>query len=377
MKKTCILFGAGADSFYDVKTGEDFALRVVGEHTEVMNKAIIKFYNDFDYENNDWCNKITKSDLVSNGKLNKKIVKTSLKVKHLTENLQCIKNKTSFDNEIANKLKNLDEFQTKNFFLNNRLSYMGILESKFHSFIYPKFLGPDNFWIVVKCYARAYLTIIEDILEEKPDENRYLEYLRNPKKILNEIHEKIDLIKERNSYYSVIAKAINNAKEMISIVTTNYTPICEQITHIENDKIAYIHGKIGLFEDPYLTKVSDVSAGDELPKSLYVPYLFVQSGVKPIIENTQITAYHKMIKFFDSAERIIIVGYRLNVDDHHVNCLIRNNFYKKEIIYLDFDDLKSEYITRVLRLDKNENCLKHIKINRENCLEKFKRILLD
>ena len=76
------------------------------------------------------------------------------------------------------------------------------------------------------------------------------------------------------------------------------------------------------------------------------------------------------------SKRIIIVGYRINVDDHHVNCLIRNNFYKKEIIYLDFDDLGMEYITKVLRLDKNDKSFKYFKINQENCLKVFKNILL-
>ena len=163
----------------------------------------------------------------------------------------------------------------------------------------------------------------------------------------------------------------------INVVTTNYTPICEITTNINENNIAYVHGKIGLFEAPYSLKVFDVEK-EELPNEIYFPYLFIQSGVKPVVEYNQIKEYYKMVKFFEEAERLIIVGYKINIDDHHINGLIRNLFQDKEIVYLDYDSFDKEYICKLLRLpEKNYKNLKYVSINESNSIKIFEEVLIN
>ncbi|MBP5311321.1 MAG: hypothetical protein J6112_00605 [Clostridia bacterium] len=75
--------------------------------------------------------------------------------------------------------------------------------------------------------------------------------------------------------------------------------------------------------------------------TFFFPYLFIQSGVKPVVERTQIEEYAKMVKFFDESDKIIVLGYRLNYDDNHINSIIRSAVKQnKEVVYLSFNDKK-------------------------------------
>ncbi|MDY4145233.1 MAG: hypothetical protein SOY54_03305 [Bacilli bacterium] len=394
MKKVCVLFGAGADANYGICNGLNFALKVVGFKTDKMNEAIIKFYSEkkknSKYPN--WCNDIDSHDLFNDKEESdeeKSLIEKSLRKKYLTEYLQSgnDSSKTAFDSEIKNILENLDQTEKKAL-LDNYISYMGVLDEKFSTLIFPKYLGPQKFWKVVKCYTRAYLTIVFNLLNEETEEEtveKYYEYLKKPKETLERIKEKYkklnqekQLNKQANgsqnvTYYETLKKYLNNIQ--INVVTTNYTPICEITTNINENNIAYVHGKIGLFEAPYSLKVFDVEK-EELPNEIYFPYLFIQSGVKPVVEYNQIKEYYKMVKFFEEAERLIIVGYKINIDDHHINGLIRNLFQDKEIVYLDYDSFDKEYICKLLRLpEKNYKNLKYVSINESNSVKIFEEIL--
>ena len=52
-----------------------------------------------------------------------------------------------------------------------------------------------------------------------------------------------------------------------------------------------------------------------------------------------------MLTLFDIADRILILGYRINADDNHINGILRQYLLsEKEIIYLDFDASSSERV---------------------------------
>lgn len=54
-----------------------------------------------------------------------------------------------------------------------------------------------------------------------------------------------------------------------------------------------------------------------------------------------------MIWFMDEADRILILGYRLNYDDNHINSIIRSEVKQgKEVVYLSFNDGKADYLNR-------------------------------
>ena len=143
---------------------------------------------------------------------------------------------------------------------------------------------------------------------------------------------------------------------------------------ITDDKIAYIHGRLNWFESPYNLQVYDVSR-EQLPNELCFPYLFIQSGIKPIVDAVQINEYAKMLQLLRDSEQLVIVGYRLNSDDNHINGIIKTYLNQKEVVYLDFDKGTTENdILKRLRLDTNKN-LKYIKIDASNAYCIFQECL--
>ena len=183
-----------------------------------------------------------------------------------------------------------------------------------------------------------------------------------------------------DNYYGVIKNYID--KYDFNIVTTNYTTLCENITGVKADEIAYIHGKFGWFENPRSLEIIDINT-DEIKYhqgikggDIYFPYIFIQSGVKPIVDRIQIREFSKMIEFFEKAD-VIIIGYKFNPDDNHINSIIRSFICDgKRIKYFIYDnDLKKDDIKKRLRIDKTYDNLEYEYINKNNCLDKFKEII--
>ena len=143
---------------------------------------------------------------------------------------------------------------------------------------------------------------------------------------------------------------------------------------------AYIHGKINLFESPYENKIYDITDERfEYPKDIIFPYLFIQSGIKPVIDQYQLNEYSKMLQMLDEAQTLIIVGYRLNPDDNHINSLIRSfitdNRKNNKVIFFDFNGEKKNTLTEELRLSEHPKNLEVIEINKYNSLSEFERVI--
>ena len=135
-----------------------------------------------------------------------------------------------------------------------------------------------------------------------------------------------------------------------------------------------------MFESPKNLCVYDVEQ-DILNGDTVFPYLFIQSGIKPIIERRQIEEYSKMISFMDDAESIIITGYNLNNDDNHINSIIRSAIMKgKRVVYLAFDDGKMglalrKDIMKKLRIQGDANNLEWKPITSKDAYCVFKNAL--
>lgn len=114
-------------------------------------------------------------------------------------------------------------------------------------------------------------------------------------------------------------------------------------------------------------------------KDLIFPFLFIQSGIKPIIEYNQLKEYSKMLKLLEDAQTLIIVGYRLNLDDNHLNSLIRNFITDKKknnhVIFFDFGGEKKNTLIKDLRLIEHPQNLEIIEINCCNCMSEFERVV--
>ena len=211
--------------------------------------------------------------------------------------------------------------------------------------------------------------------------NTYKKILESPREALNIMKE---FSKDKTENYYSIIKELEN-KYDFNIITTNYTTFCENITGIEENKIAYVHGKFGWFENPRTLQVIDISEEKDIydkgmsDGDVFFPYIFVQSGVKPIVDQKQIKEYSKMIDFFDMADIIFILGYRLNCDDNHINSVIRSAICKgKKVVYFIYEnDLDDKTVIKRLRFDDTDeyNNLMFIYLHKENCFSEFRKQL--
>ena len=380
MKTSCVLFGAGADIPFRISGGREFAFKVLGIDTDDMNSAIKKYFREKlpNYEHNTWYPPYDPMKWEE-----KDLVEAAVRKNLLSSMEDTIQFKKEYDEQVkANVKKWMQSGKEERYkFIENNTSYMGLIDEKFHTIISPKVLGPKKFWSVISCYIRAYLLIVGDIIAKKKNQtlnkDDYEEFLRNPAEAIKNIDSFCDSQKAKESYYSILSNVTDND---IRIITTNYTPLCQSISGVSDDKIAHIHGKLNWFESPYNLKIYDVPR-ETLPNELCFPYLFIQSGIKPIVDAVQIREYAKMLRYLEDSDQLIIVGYRLNSDDNHINGIIRSYLEKKEVVFLDFEEktekeekAKESNILRKLRVDSNKN-FKYIKINSSNGYSVFRACL--
>lgn len=368
MKKICILFGAGADASLNISTGNDFAADVLGvspTYSSKMNESIKRHYSAIIPEKDEWYPSYNTYKVWEENDL----VKAALRKKNLE------KARKIDDDEFKKEFEDLIKKSTERDIIKKQYpSYMGILDGKFSTLIAPNILGRGKFWQVVSCYCRAYLTMVQQVLER----DDYDEFLKPTERLIREIRNTSKKKSTEESYYSIINK--KRAMFDISVVTTNYTLFCEEISELKKDKIAYVHGRIGLFESPRDLCVYDAEH-DRFEREIVFPYLFIQSGIKPIVERRQIEEYGKMIQFMDDAKKIIIIGYRLNYDDNHINSIIRSTIKQgKEVVYLSFNDgkmdfLKREDVINKLRLSDNPTNLKWREITSYDAYQAFENEL--
>ena len=364
------LFGAGAEVSFGLSGGLNFAKTVIGDNS--ADESNIRYMNDAirDYYTrnvNIWYPKYKQYkfnfDQLFNAALKKKFMEIECPLPNKNEFNALIKEKSQLSK--AKKEEIVDKYT----------SYMGVLDEKFHTLISPKYLGPNKFWGVVACYARAYLLITGEMIKladkRKPIKSDYIKMLESPLEYYNKWKS---IIPGKDTYYSVVKKYKESSD--FAIVTTNYTPLCENITEI-ND-IAYVNGRLNWFESPYELKVYDINElRDHNINGIVFPYVFIQSGVKPIIEERQINEYSKMISYFKKAKTIIVVGYRINADDNHINSFLRSAVCDgKKMIYFNHNNSLSEHqIYKRLRLKNQNSNIDVVEVNNDNCISKFEEVI--
>lgn len=413
-KNISILFGAGAEQCLGVCTGKDFAMGVLGinpngfkknnEENGIknLNEALSEHYRNLlescCYSSNDFYSEF------HNDKWKIKDLLEAAIRKKLLDNVG-YENKKSYDSDVKSQLNsffcgdNLKDCKQNEAMtiLQDYASYMGIIDESFHTLIAPKVLGPQKFWRVVMCYARAYAYLLGLMLpicnnQQSIGKEDYKKIIEEPEYALQLMKDFADNTNKRN-YYSILKKIKDEKFKdgKIKVVTTNYTTLCEHIAGMAVDNIAYIHGKFSWFESAKTLTVYDVENGLP-PNDILFPYIFIQSGVKPIVDIRQLEEYGKMLGFMERSDYLIILGYRLNVDDNHINGIIRAQMAKgKKVIYFDFQEEK----TNAKQYDKNskDNILKRlrifeedvnkigsnlrvIRINDNDCFDKFETTLL-
>ena len=155
-------------------------------------------------------------------------------------------------------------------------------------------------------------------------------------KKLNEPYD-IPNISNRSTYYSMLKKSKLKSK----VATTNYTSLAE--TKTERSTI-YLHGKLTWFED--LTRLTVFDCTDSKEQQLLnksnriLPFILIPSGVKPLICPKQIREFSKFIEELDDTDTLVVVGYKFNSEDNHINSIIADwlRNANKTLIYLNYND---------------------------------------
>ncbi len=145
-----------------------------------------------------------------------------------------------------------------------------------------------------------------------------------------------------------------------TIGTTNYNTFIEEVTKRD---VFFLNGSVRDFYDPYLNKIVKVeklTKGDHIT----VPFLFTQSGIKPLTSVRMSERYVKLYDEFRKSDVICVIGYGFNTDDGHINGMFRSLIedenkqififhYTGEHKGLDTDELMIEYRNK-LRLELEE-----------------------
>lgn len=149
-----------------------------------------------------------------------------------------------------------------------------------------------------------------------------------------------------------------------AIGTTNYNSFIKNIVGsiIPSLPIYHLNGSVEEFYDPYCNIILEGKTTDQLAdyEHLLVPFIFTQSGIKPLTSITMSKRYVELYDRFYSSDIICIVGYGFNGDDGHINGLFRSLASSgKKIAILHYGNesthlLKRQYQAK-LRLSSSEN----------------------
>lgn len=358
-KKITFLIGAGAEKeIYNMPTGDEFKRDIINctnvkEIFKKINKN--KEINEYNIDNRkivsyNSCSVLYQTLVESDSFFEKyrdnEVIQAYLNLKKDANSENSEKRKEinenfmdKYRNEFYERIDNKEDKDIEFFLKEMRL--FSYIDSYFNYLRLPEKYKKDA-GKVMKIYFSAYMSIVSklgidesflkklngNVLDNRKAINDKVEELLNEK--VNEIIESEKDEKSKEDNYYLILKDIYN-KCNIKIITTNYTHFVDRILDIKDDSITHVHGEIGLFENlknKEIKKLTEFNSDDVI-----FPYLFVQSGVKPIISASQIEKWHKAIEFINDSDYLVIIGYGINSDDEHITSIIREKCIGKKIIY--------------------------------------------
>ncbi len=335
--KISIFLGAGAESEYGMCNGNDF------KRDTILCVGAADFLKNFN-NNNERFNKVTNSKFIRSDSTNilyqscKELNDSDLNdfksligsnedrntiedyAKYRKGEFGGDENKTK-RNTIKEKFKILYKEKVYNPIAAGKtpeilkyLSFYSTIDSDFNYLRLPDiYVNECN--NVMKLYFSAYLSILKNIVSKRC----YKDIVKkggtiNKKDFIEKYEEKIKEIADptKDSYYKTIKENINSIN---CIVTTNYTTILDSIIN-DSEKCIHIHGEMNKFEDLYSKQILN---GEDLTEdSIVFPYIAIQSGVKPVINEYQIERYHKAFDELKKSKIIIVLGYSFSSDDEHI-----------------------------------------------------------
>ncbi|MEG1008535.1 MAG: hypothetical protein RSF67_01715 [Clostridia bacterium] len=166
--------------------------------------------------------------------------------------------------------------------------------------------------------------------------NKIIIFLYTVKRYIESIAESnVEKIRAGNGYYHDIL----DIKEMVKIKavgTTNYNSFIEDVM---GEKVYFLNGSVNDYYDPYLNKIISIDE-NENKKHIIVPFLFTQSGIKPLTSVKMSERYVEMFNKFKDSDITCVCGFAFNCDDGHINGLFRELIeeHNKEVYVLHYVD---------------------------------------
>ncbi len=199
-----------------------------------------------------------------------------------------------------------------------------------------------------KIFIELGKTILEQIYSQTLDYQSLIDshfrYLYNPKSqwakftkiavflytvqryIKNQTNIDEDKIKNGPGFYHDLID-IQNDFDLHAIGTTNYNSLIMDIfqeNNIKNLNVYHLNGSVKDYYDPYKNRIINNLCEVKDREQIVVPFIFTQSGVKPLTSITMSQRYVELYEKFKECDSIAIIGYGFNGDDGHINGMFRS-----------------------------------------------------
>ena len=224
-----------------------------------------------------------------------------------------------------------NDLKIKKFFLENAVLFSS-LDEKFNSL--RNFELDANAKRVINTYYTVYISMFEKLYDLE-------NFDWNFESIFNTLREDRVLNISHSCYY----KTIRNLN--CNVVTTNYTSLAEVLS---NKKTVYLHGKLNWFEDIKGLSVYDCKDKKqreillkltEKNKNSIIPFIFIPSGIKPIICKKQIVEFYDFVTYLEKSNLLCTIGYKFNSEDNHINSIIidwLNADSNNKLVFFNFNN---------------------------------------
>ena len=226
--------------------------------------------------------------------------------------------------------ENDGENEIRDFFLQTAVLFDS-LDEKFNSLRNINY--NSNAKRVINAYFTVFLIIFKALYNVPNDFNWCYEELYNM------LNQEYSVTLSETGYYKLLSERSLDC----NIVTTNYTEIASIQT--KRSDVIYLHGKLTWFEDLKNLTVYDCTVKDERAQldvlKNIIPFILIPSGVKPLICKKQIYAFSEFVKKLDDSQCLVVVGYKFNSEDNHINSIIAEwlRTSQKKLVYLNYEKL--------------------------------------
>lgn len=121
-----------------------------------------------------------------------------------------------------------------------------------------------------------------------------------------------------------------NMKELFTVKaigSTNYNNFVQQVisgTELSNTPVYHLNGSVNEYYDPFKNEILTDPIDIEKEGRLLVPFMFTQSGIKPLTSVGMSRKYVELYDHFIESDIVCVIGYGFNGDDGHINGMFRS-----------------------------------------------------